>query len=110
MEHTEATHEIQNDENSVPPPRFINLDDIQPSYANFIHILQDQYAFHLVFGQIIPPIIRTDEDREKLLEEGLAANVVGRLIVTPNTLRDFINYMTHQLNQFESSQDPDEIQ
>ena len=107
MEYPEATHK-EDDDNPFPPPRFVNLDDIQPTYANFIHVLQDQYAFHLIFGQINPPIIRTDDDRQKLLQEGLAAKVVSRLVVTPNSLRDFIDYMSVQLERFESSQSTDD--
>lgn len=110
MEDETATRKEDLNPTSYPPPRFVNLDAIQPVYANYVHILPDQYAFHLIFSQIAPSVIRTDEDREAVVKDGLAAQVVSRLIVTPSALRDIIAYMSDQLDFFEANQREVEVE
>ncbi len=107
MERDQTTPQDDSELDAFPPPRFVNLGEVQPEYTNYIHVLPDQFAFHVIFAQIIPPVIRNDEDRLALLKEGFSANVVGRLIVTPKALRDFIQVLSFQLEEFEASHETD---
>lgn len=79
-------------------------DDLQSYFVSNIVVQHRTEHFVLSFFEVWPPpLLGKEEDRQKALEEldSIEARCVARLVVTPNTMREFVEVMSDNLEQFE---------
>lgn len=90
-------------------------DDHTASFANqfMVQIAKDEFV--LTFGQLVPPaLVQPTREEIESLPERISPQVIARVAVTPNGLRQFIQLLQQQLSLYESgvqgfSDEPNEI-
>jgi len=84
-------------------------DNIIARFATNIVVQRMENEFKISFFETKPPIILSDEDREKLKKAGtIRADCIGSIIVTPDRLRKFIQTMDKQLSEYNIKQEKKE--
>lgn len=102
MDDQELERDVPTDNGTPFNIRLRGLHNRDPQYANYISVNYDAYAFHIAFAQILGPIFEDQEDRERFAREGWSADVVSRLLIPPEALRQMIGFLQAQLEQFDS--------
>lgn len=95
VEGVEATSEAST------PFRLVGIEDFAPDYANFVHLSHDFYSFHVAFSRVVSPIIVTDEDRDRFVQEGWKAQVVSRLVVPAPAFAEMVRIMQQSLETYQ---------
>lgn len=91
-------------ENSERNPFQISLsglEDCRPEYANYLNVNYDAYAFHIAFSRLVGPIFATEADRQSFENSGWTADVVARLLIPPDALRNMIEFLQRQLEIYD---------
>ncbi len=90
--------------------RLVGLDETHPEYVNIIHLNSDPFAFQVVFARYLPELEARPEERERIraahLRDGVPAQVVCRLAVSPAALRDMVTVLQEQLATHERQWGP----
>lgn len=85
------------------------------SFANqfLVQIAKDELV--LTFGQLVPPaLVQPTREEIESLPERISPQIIARVAVTPNGLRQFMQLLQQQLGLYESgvqgfSDEPNEI-
>jgi hypothetical protein len=79
--------------------------DLQSNFVSNLVIQHQPHAFILSFFEVWPPPIvgETDEEKREQVEqiESVKATCVARLVVTPDKMKDFLDTMQENYEQYE---------
>jgi hypothetical protein len=98
------------DEKGVPLPLKYLCDGAVAQYATNLVVQHTEHEFILSFYQAHAPIIiGTPEERQRQLEQidSVPASCVGRVIVTPKRMRDFLSVMQANFDAYQLMLDND---
>lgn len=79
------------------------LATLDSRFVNDLVVQHQRDYFILAFSEIQYPLLLSDEERQNALEslKSLPAKAVARLVLTPETMRKFIQAMTKNLEDYE---------
>jgi len=68
--------------------RVVGFDEMEPTYANDIHVAADANTLHFIFTRFLPPPVVTESDRDRLNEVGFVPNHVVAHVIVPTYLAE----------------------
>jgi hypothetical protein len=68
--------------------RVVGFDEMEPTYANDIHVAADANTLHFIFTRFLPPPVVTQSDRDRLNEVGFVPNHVVAHVIVPTYLAE----------------------
>ena len=77
-------------------------EDLVSGYATNILVQASDQEFYLSFFEAMPPIILSPEDAQNL--EGVRAECIARIIISPDRMVKFVEVMQQQLDAFNQKQ------
>lgn len=78
-----------------------NPDGISPVFVNDMILTHTADEFYLVFSQIEPPVVQTEEQLQKIND--IPATNKVKLILTPNFMEKIVKVMTDNLEKHKKS-------
>lgn len=91
----------ENTERNVFQISLRGLEECRPEYANYLNVNYDAYAFHIAFSRLVGPIFATEADRQAFENSGWTADVVARLLIPPDALRNMVEFLQKQLEIYD---------
>ena len=77
-----------------------SADDLPALYANHLFVTHGgETEFHVIFGHLTPPLM-IPESQDEIPDE-FVIKPVAKIVVTPATLRKFLDAMESNLKKFE---------
>ncbi|OGO75509.1 MAG: hypothetical protein A3K41_02515 [Chloroflexi bacterium RIFOXYD12_FULL_57_15] len=77
-----------------------SADDLPALYSNHLIVTHGgESEFHIIFGHLTPPLILAESLDE--IPDRLVIKPVAKIVVTPQTMRKFIEAMNKNLERFE---------
>lgn len=81
-------------------------DGLPTLYSNHLIVTHGgESEFHIIFGHLTPPLILAASEDE--LPDHLVIKPVAKIVVTPQTMKKFIDAMAKNLKGFEEKQKED---
>jgi hypothetical protein len=77
-----------------------SADDLPTLYANHLFVTHGgESEFHVVFGHLTPPLVLPESPEE--IPDIFTIRPVAKIVVTPQTMKKFIEAMAKNLERFE---------
>lgn len=77
-----------------------SADDLPALYSNHLLVTHGgESEFHIIFGHLTPPLVITQSPKD--IPDVFSIKPIAKIVVTPQTLKKFIDAMTKNLERFE---------
>jgi hypothetical protein len=77
-----------------------SADDLPALYSNHLIVTHGgESEFHIVFGHLTPPLVLAESADD--IPDQFVIKPIAKIVVTPQTMRKFIEAMTKNLERFE---------
>ena len=85
-----------------------SADGLPALYANHLIVTHGGGSeFHIVFGHLMPPLILPESPDD--LPDEFVIKPVAKIVVTPQSMKKFIEVMTKNLERFEMKGDEENV-
>jgi hypothetical protein len=77
-----------------------SADDLPALYSNHLLVTHGgESEFHIIFGHLTPPLILAESSKD--IPDEFIIRPIAKIVITPQSMRKFIDAMTKNLERFE---------